>query len=196
MLPPRASMTAWQRRLMLLTSLLKLFWGSSFHSSTTATHSSGRSRGCRAQAWRRLLSWSQPCSSGLRSEDSAGHSMWRSPTSWIRACTILARCGGASSPTKMKFGAYWRCCGIIMGFMISRRQDRPSHSYDNQISFSLGWHSAHAVTPPPPYQYLGTTLTGAFRSPLRPQRRWRLSFRWRVIRDSSVNNTDDHCCIF
>ena len=109
MLPPRASMTAWQRRFMLLTSLLKLFWGSSFHSSTTATHSSGRSRGCRAQAWRRLLSWSQPCSSGLRSEDSTGHSMWRSPTSWIRACTILARCGGASSPTKMKFGVYWRC---------------------------------------------------------------------------------------
>ena len=55
---------------------------------------------------------------------------------------------------------------------------------------------AHTVTPPPPYRYLGTTLTGAFRSPLRLQRRWRPSFRWRVIRDSSVNKTDDHCCIF
>ena len=124
-LPPRASMTAWQRRLMLLTSLLKLFWGSSFHSSTTATRSSGRSRGCRALAWRPLLSWSQRCSSGLRSGDSAGHSMWCSPTSWIRAHMILARCGGASSSIKMKFGAYWRCCRIIMGFLISQRQDRP-----------------------------------------------------------------------
>ena len=139
-LPPRASMTAWQRRLMLLTSLLKLFWGSSFHYSTTATGSSGRSRGCRERAWRRLLSWSQPCSSVLRSGDSAGHSMWRQSdlldTSSYDISTVRGR-------VVLHKDEIW--CVLTMLWNNNWIYDIPevgsaSHSpiYDNQISVSLG----------------------------------------------------------
>ena len=135
-------MTAWQRRLMLLTSLLKLFWGSSFHSSTTATRSSGRSRGCRARAWRRLLSWSQPCSSGLRSGDSAGpFHVTQSDlldTSSYDISTVRGR-------VVIHKDEFW--CVLTMLWNNNWIYDIPevgsaSHSpiYDNQISFSLGWH--------------------------------------------------------
>ena len=135
MLPPRASMAAWQRRLMLLTSLLNLLWGSSFHSSTTATRSSGRSRGCRARAWRRLLSWSQPCSSGLSSYDIS--------TVWGRV--VIHK------------DEIW--CVLTMLWNNNCIYDIPevgsaSHSpiYDNQISFSLGWH-------PSPYCYTTPSIS-------------------------------------
>ena len=86
---PWASITAWQRRLMLFTSRLIVCWGMASHSSWRAALRSLRFWGAEFQASTRWLSWSHRFSMGFRSGESAGHSIWGTPVSNSRSLMML-----------------------------------------------------------------------------------------------------------
>ena len=98
-----ASITAWQRLLILLISLLILYCGIWSHSSRRACLSSCTDAGCTGRDETAVCNISQACSIGFRSGDLAGHSIQT-----IVACSrywlvMRALCARALSSIRMKF---------------------------------------------------------------------------------------------
>lgn len=114
-----ASITAWQRRLMLFTSRFIVCWGMESQCSWRAALRSLRFWGAEFLASTRRLSWSHRFSTWFRSGESAGHSIWGTPVSISHSLVMRPRWAGALSSMKMKSGLCCSCCSITVSCTVT-----------------------------------------------------------------------------